>query len=156
VITGPSQGGLGAETAISLAKASPALLILAGRSESKAIPVINQIAESSPDVKVKFITLDLGSQKSVRNAAAQINALAAKIDLLINNAAIMACPYAKTDDGIESQFATNHIGHFLLTKLLMEKILVAGTGSRIVNVSSSAIRGTIRFDDYNFQVPLYS
>ena len=67
----------------------------------------------------------------------------------------MACPYAKTEDGIESQFATNHIGHFLLTKLLMDKILAAGAGSRIVNVSSSvALRGAIRYDDYNFQVRL--
>jgi NAD(P)-dependent dehydrogenase (short-subunit alcohol dehydrogenase family) len=63
----------------------------------------------------------------------------------------MACPYAKTEDGIESQFGTNHIGHFLLTKLLANKILAAGAGSRIVNVSSSAIRGSIRYDDYNFQ-----
>lgn len=135
-----------------MAKASPALLILAGRSESKAAPVIAQIAESSPDVKVRFVSLDLASQKSVRSAANEINAMVLKIDLLINNAAIMACPYYKTEDGIESQFGTNHIGHFLLTALLMNKILAAGVGSRIVNVSSSAIQGTIRYDDYNFQV----
>jgi NAD(P)-dependent dehydrogenase (short-subunit alcohol dehydrogenase family) len=114
--------------------------------------VIARIAKISPDVKVQFIHLDLGSLKSVRKAAAEINSQAAKIDLLINNAAIMACPYTKTEDGIESQFGTNHIGHFLLTKLLMDKIIAAGPGSRIVNVSSSAIRGTIRYDDYNFQV----
>jgi NAD(P)-dependent dehydrogenase (short-subunit alcohol dehydrogenase family) len=114
--------------------------------------VIARIAKASPDVKVQFIRLDLGSLKSVRKAAAEINSQVAKIDLLINNAAIMACPYAKTEDGIESQFGTNHIGHFLLTKLLMDKIIAAGPGSRIVNVSSSAIRGTIRYDDYNFQV----
>lgn len=152
VITGPSAGGIGSETAVSLAKASPSLLILAGRSESKIAPVIARIAESSPGVNVQFISLDLGSLKSVRNAAAEINAKVSKIDLLINNAAIMASPYAKSEDGIESQFATNHIGHFLLTKLLMDKILAAGPGSRIVNVSSSAaLRGTIRYDDYNFQ-----
>lgn len=103
-----------------------------------------------------FVPLDLGSQKSVRKAASEINGIATKIDLLINNAAIMACPYEKTEDGIESQFATNHLGHFLLTALLKDKILAAGAGSRIVNVSSSAIRGTIRYDDYNFQVSLHS
>jgi NAD(P)-dependent dehydrogenase (short-subunit alcohol dehydrogenase family) len=151
VITGPSKGGIGAETAVSLAKASPALLILAGRSESKAAAVISQITEISSDVNVQFINVDLGSQKSVRKAAAEINAITTKIDLLINNAAIMACPYAKTEDGIESQFGTNHIGHFLLTALLVDKILAAGAGSRIINVSSSAIQGTIRYDDYNFQ-----
>lgn len=64
----------------------------------------------------------------------------------------MACPYAKTEDGIESQFGTNHIGHFLLTKLLIDKILVVGAGARIINVSSSAINAPIRYDDYNFQV----
>jgi NAD(P)-dependent dehydrogenase (short-subunit alcohol dehydrogenase family) len=128
------------------------MLILAGRSESKIAPVIARIAESSPDVRVKFVTLDLGSLKSVRKAVAEINEITTKIHLLINNAAIMACPYAKTEDGIESQFGTNHIGHFLLTNLLMDKILAAGAGARIVNVSSSAIRGTIRYDDYNFQV----
>lgn len=128
------------------------MLILAGRSESKIAPVIARIAESSPDVRVKFVTLDLGSLKSVRKAAAEINEITTKIHLLINNAAIMACPYAKTEDGIESQFGTNHIGHFLLTNLLMDRILAAGAGARIVNVSSSAIRGTIRYDDYNFQV----
>ncbi|RFU29340.1 hypothetical protein B7463_g7014, partial [Scytalidium lignicola] len=151
VITGPGQGGIGAETAITLAKASPALLILAGRTESKITPVIAQIAENNPDVKVKFISLDLSSQKSVRTAAAEINAIVTKIDILINNAAIMACPYAKSEDGLEMQFATNHIGHFLLAKLLMDKILKAGSGARIINVSSSALQGSIRYDDYNFQ-----
>lgn len=114
--------------------------------------MIARISETSPDVKVQFVTLDLASQKSVRVGAAEINGLVTKIDYLINNAAIMACPYAKTEDGIESQFGTNHVGHFLLTKLLADKILAAGAGSRIVNVSSSAIRGSIRYDDYNFQV----
>jgi NAD(P)-dependent dehydrogenase (short-subunit alcohol dehydrogenase family) len=63
----------------------------------------------------------------------------------------MATPYAKTVDGIESQFGTNHIGHFLLTNLLMGKILAAAPGARIVNVSSSAHQpGVIRFEDWNF------
>lgn len=152
VLTGPSAGGIGAETAVTLAKGSPALIILAGRSESKIDPVIARISENSPDVKVKFVRLDLGSLKSVREAGVEINSLVTKIDILINNAAIMACPYAKTEDGIESQFGTNHIGHFLLTKLLIDKILVAGAGARIINVSSSAINAPIRYDDYNFQV----
>jgi NAD(P)-dependent dehydrogenase (short-subunit alcohol dehydrogenase family) len=152
VITGPSEGGIGAETGVFLARASPALLILAGRSKSKVARVIARIAKSSPEVNVQFVALDLGSQKSVRNAAVEINRTVSKIDLLNNNAAIMACPYAKTQDGIETRFGTNHIGHFLLTKLLMDKILAAGAGSRIIIVSSSAIRGTIRYDDYNFQV----
>ena len=74
------------------------------------------------------------------------------IDILINNAAIMACPFAKTADGIESQFGTNHIGHFLLTNLIMER-LIAGRGTRIVNVSSSGHRmSDVELDDWNFEV----
>ena len=72
----------------------------------------------------------------MREAAAKINEIVDKLDILINNAGIMACPFAKTVDGIESQFGTNYIGHFLLTNLIMPKILAAGPGSRIVNVSS--------------------
>jgi NAD(P)-dependent dehydrogenase (short-subunit alcohol dehydrogenase family) len=136
VITGPSIGGIGAETALSLARGSPALIILAGRSASKAVPLISQIEEVNPAGSVKFVVTDLDAQVSVRKAAAEINASVEKIDYLINNAGIMACPYRKTEDGTESQFATNHVGHFLLTNLLMGKILKAGRGARIVNVGS--------------------
>src|ERR1700712_4303346 len=111
IITGPGKGGIGAETAISIASALPAIIIVVGRTESKITPVTNEITAKYPDVKAKFVSVDLGSQKSVRKAAAEINNSVEKIDLLINNAAIMACPYAETEDGIESQFATNHIGH---------------------------------------------
>ncbi|EGN92743.1 hypothetical protein SERLA73DRAFT_79315 [Serpula lacrymans var. lacrymans S7.3] len=152
VITGPGQGGIGSETAVALAAAAPALLILTGRTESKITPVILEIESKNSAVKVQFVKLDLSSQASVRSAAAVINESVEKIDILINNAGIMACPYEKSVDGIELQFATNHIGHFLLTKLVMQKILNAGPGSRIVNVSSVGHRmAGVRFDDYNFQ-----
>jgi NAD(P)-dependent dehydrogenase (short-subunit alcohol dehydrogenase family) len=74
------------------------------------------------------------------------------IDILINNAAIPPCPYSKTEDGIETQFATNHLGHFLLTNLLKPTILAAESGARIVSVSSSAHRHRehARFEDYSF------
>ena len=107
LITGASQGGVGAETAISLAHGNPKHLILAGRSEDKAIPVIEEIQKINPKIKVQFAQIDLGSQASVRKAAADINKALEKLDILINNAAIMACPYSKTEDGIESQFATD-------------------------------------------------
>ena len=77
--------------------------------------------------------------------------------MLINNAAIMAVPYAKTVDGVESQFGTNHIGHFLFTNLIMPKLLAAKRGARVLNVSSSGHkRGQVRFDDYNFEVCQFS
>ena len=152
LITGPSDGGIGAETAFSLAAASPACILLAGRSLSKVQPVIDRIKGAYPDVETQFISLDLSSQHSVREAAGRINESVRAIDILINNAGIMACPFAKTADGIESQFGTNFIGHFLLTNLIMER-LVARQGARIVNVSSSAHRmSDVQLDDLNFEV----
>lgn len=153
VITGPSQGGIGAETAISIAAGLPSLLVLTGRSESKIAPVINTIASKYPSVSVKYVQLDLSSQKSVRKSATEINSIVKEIDILICNAAIMACPFEKSEDGVEMQFATNYLGHFLLTNLLIEKILKAKKGMRIVNVSSwGHAFELVRFDDINFQV----
>ena len=83
----------------------------------------------------------------------EVNAYAEPIDVLINNAGIMAAPYATTVDGLEAQFATNHVGPFLFTNLIMQRVLAAGRGARVVNVSSSghALEG-IRWDDYGFSV----
>ncbi|CAD6574858.1 MAG: hypothetical protein ASARMPREDX12_006995 [Alectoria sarmentosa] len=135
LITGPSAGGIGAETAMSFAAGSPACILLAGRSLPKIQIVIDHISGAYPDVETRFISLDLSSQDAIREAATTINGRFQTIDSLINNAAIMASPFAKTADGIESQFGTNYIGHFLLTKLIMER-LVAGQGARIINVSN--------------------
>lgn len=152
LITGPSEGGIGAETAFCLAAGSPACILLAGRSLSRIQPVIDRISAAYPDVEVRFVLLDLSSQSSVREAAARIIESVQHIDILINNAAIMGGPFAKTVDGIESQFGTNYIGHFLLTNSIMER-LIAGQGARIVNVSSSAHRmSDIQLDDWNFEV----
>ena len=152
LITGPSDGGIGAETAFSLAAASPACILLAGRSLLKIQPVIDRIKRVYPDVKTQFIPLDLSSQHAVREAAGRINASIQAIDILINNAAIMACPFAKTADGIESQFGTNFLGHFLLTNLIMER-LFARQGARIVNLSSSAHRmSDVQLDGLNLEV----
>lgn len=136
-----------------LAAGSPSHIILAGRSLTKIQPVIERINTANPGVKTDFVPLDLSSLDSVREAAAKINESVDKLDILINNAGIMACPFAKTVDGIESQFGTNYIGHFLLTNLVMPKILAAGPGSRIVNVSSSAHRmSDVQLKDWNFGV----
>ncbi|KAK4935419.1 hypothetical protein LTR10_023524 [Elasticomyces elasticus] len=137
LITGPTPGGIGAETATSLATADPKHLILAGRSQAKIQPLIDDINKGHPSVKTSFIQLDLASQTSVRQAAKDVKGLLGddKIDVLILNAAIMACPYALTEDGIESQFGTNHIGHFLFGNLLLKDDLVR---SRVVVVSSAA------------------
>jgi len=106
---------------------------------------------------VTFIELDLSSLSSVRKAAASINSKIEKLDILINNAGVMAIKdFAKSEDGIEMQFAANHVGHFLLTNLLMEKISRAGEGARVVNVSSGGyVCSGVRFKDWNFEVSYY-
>ena len=137
MITGPTPGGIGAETAATLATSNPKHLILAGRSQQKIQPLIDQISRAQPNVKLSFVQLELGSQKSIRKAAEEVkNVLAGdKIDVVILNAAIMACPYGLTEDGIEIQFGTNHLGHFLFSNLLLKNSLIV---SRVVAVSSSA------------------
>lgn len=151
VITGGSRGGLGAETAISLAAANPGRIILTGRNQGKVTPVIEQMKQLNSSIAIQFISLELGDQHSVRKAAAEINASVSRIDILINNAATMAIEeYTKTVDGIESQFGSNHIGPFLLTNLLADRL---GEDSRVVNVTSLAYEASgIRFDDWNFAV----
>ncbi|KAI0469192.1 hypothetical protein F4859DRAFT_487297 [Xylaria cf. heliscus] len=151
LITGPSDGGIGAEIAISLAHANTFRIILAGRTEDKIKPVVQKIREINTSVQLSFVQLDLSNQLSVRRAAEYISATVEKIDIIINNAAIMACPWSKTKDGIESQFATNYLSHFLLTNLLLEKT-VKFDGARIINTTSAGgAGGEVDFDDVNFK-----
>jgi NAD(P)-dependent dehydrogenase (short-subunit alcohol dehydrogenase family) len=114
------------------------MMILLGRDISKIQPVIDEVHKISTVTVTKFIEIHLDSLASVRKAAQQIlnDQGISQIDVLINNAGIMAAPYASTEDGIERQFATNHIGHFLLTNLIMPKLLEASPNARVVNVSS--------------------
>lgn len=157
MITGPSFKSIGAEVAVSLGYGSPSTIILLGRTESKITPMIEQIKSLNRSIAVSFIHLDLADLASVRKTAEAVSAKVEKIDYLINVAGVMAVPtYQTTKDGIEVQFGSNHIGHFLLTNLLLPKILAAGKGSRIVNVSSTGFElAGVRFDDYNFEVSIH-
>ncbi|KAJ5542472.1 hypothetical protein N7535_004893 [Penicillium sp. DV-2018c] len=149
--TGVTPGSLGGAFVQSIAKANPACLILAGRNLGKLDHCVADIKAENPSLKVITVQVDLGSLASVRNAGEHINANAEipVIDVLVNNAGIMAVDYALTD-GVESQFATNHLGPFLFTNLVMGKVLKSGS-PRIVMVSSDGHRlSPIRFDDYNF------
>jgi NAD(P)-dependent dehydrogenase (short-subunit alcohol dehydrogenase family) len=151
VITGASVGGIGAHVAVCLAAAQPAKILLLGRNENKVSPVVEQIQQISPSTKAQFIQVDLASCASVRAAATEVGSAVTVIDVLINNAGIMGPNFSLTPENVESQFGTNHIGHFLLTNLLIPKLKAAGTGSRIVNVSSMLYQfSPVRFDDYNF------
>lgn len=155
LVTGVSPGGLGAEFAVTISKHSPALLILANRNIERANDTAKKINVVSPGVSTRVLKLDLGSQRQVREAAAEVNGYEEKINVLVNNAGIMAGPHTTSPDGIEHQFATNHIGHFLFTNLIMKK-LTSEDGSwngRVVNVSSNGYRlGPVRFGDWNFDV----
>lgn len=149
IITGASERSIGQYTALALARGSPKQLILLSRTESKVIPVMKQIVAIDSNISVRFIRLDLASQDSVRAVAAEILKTVSHIDALFNNAAVMGIPYALTPEGIEMQFGVNHIGHFLLTNLLVPKM---GRGSRVVCVSSAGhSMSGIRFEDVNFK-----
>ncbi|KAH6675043.1 short-chain dehydrogenase [Halenospora varia] len=154
LITGSSPNGLGVAAAIAIAAHKPALLILAGRTRSLIEEAEKAILAKSPSVKTRILLFDLASLKSVREGAAEVNKYPEQIDVLINNAGIMAIPsLQKTIDGFESTLGVNHLGHFLFTKLIMGKI---SRGGRIVNISSSAYElGPFRFEDPNFETGPY-
>ncbi|PNJ01879.1 retinol dehydrogenase 13 isoform X2 [Pongo pygmaeus] len=100
--------------------------------------------------------LDLASLQSIREFAAKIIEEEERVDILINNAGVMRCPHWITEDGFEMQFGVNHLGHFLLTNLLLDK-LKASAPSRIINLSSLAhVAGHIDFDDLNWQTRKYN
>ncbi len=148
-ITG-GNSGLGLETARAMATKG-AHIVLAGRNQAKLDEAKHSIAEETPGAQLETIICDLGSLDSVRACSAEATGRFAKIDLLINNAGVMACPKEATADGFERQFGTNHLGHFLLTKGLMP-LVEAGTNKRIVNLSSRGHHiGPVDLDDPNFE-----
>jgi NAD(P)-dependent dehydrogenase (short-subunit alcohol dehydrogenase family) len=153
LVTGVSPNSLGEALALALATQHPALLILASRTKSKLHDVATEIRASSPDVKIKEIIVDLSSLSSVRGAAAETAETVGKngtIDVLFNNAGINISEQRFTERGVEMQFATNHIGPFLLTNLLLPFILKGGDAKRVVNTSSEAHRiSPVRFSDIN-------
>jgi len=144
VITG-GNSGIGFEAARVLAGRG-ARLLLACRDLGKAHDAVIRIRATAPGADVRVVPLDLASLDSVRAAAGQIRSLTGGIDLLINNAGVMMPPYGRTADGFETQFGINHLGHFALTGLLLDRL--AAPGSRVVTVSSNNHRdGRINFDD---------
>jgi NAD(P)-dependent dehydrogenase (short-subunit alcohol dehydrogenase family) len=143
VITGASAG-LGLQTARVLA-ARGAHVVLACRNLDKAGHAAEQIAATCPGASTSVVRLDLTSQSCVRDAAGEIRARFPRVDLLINNAGVMEVPYERTEDGFELTLATNHLGPFALTGLLLDGL---AAGARIVTVSSvSHLDGVMDFGD---------
>ncbi|KAJ2981506.1 hypothetical protein NQ176_g1980 [Zarea fungicola] len=133
--TGVSPGGLGATFVEAVAAAQPALLILAGRNPSKCQKVADTCRIDYAGVQLKILELDLSSFSAVRKAAAEVLSWTdvPAIDILVNNAGIMAVPFSLSTDGYESQFASNHLGQFLFTNLIMPKLLAVPSPRIISN-----------------------
>jgi NAD(P)-dependent dehydrogenase (short-subunit alcohol dehydrogenase family) len=135
VVTG-ANGGLGLETARELAR-NGAHVVMAARNQQKAQEAMADIRTSIPDAALGLLPLDLASQASVREAAAQILREHERIDLLVNNAGVMGIPERRTVDGYEMQLGVDHLGHWTLTALLLPALLRT-PGGRIVTVTSTA------------------
>jgi hypothetical protein len=149
VVTG-GNSGIGYEAALVLA-AKGARVVLACRDLAKARSAVDAITAAHPAASVEVMRLDLASLQSVREFAKELKAAHERLHVLCNNAGVMALPHRKTADGFEMQLGTNHLGHFALTGLLLDRLL-ATPGARVVNVSSNAHRfGWMRFDDLQWE-----
>jgi NAD(P)-dependent dehydrogenase (short-subunit alcohol dehydrogenase family) len=150
IVTGANTG-IGFEAARVLAGRG-ASVVLAVRNLDKGKDAAARISAAIPGADVIVQSLDLSSLTSVREAAEDLRARHDKIDLLINNAGVMYTPRSKTADGFELQFGTNHLGHFALTGLLLDR-LTPVAGSRVVTISSVGHRilAGIHFDDLQWE-----
>jgi NAD(P)-dependent dehydrogenase (short-subunit alcohol dehydrogenase family) len=148
-ITG-ANSGLGQETARAMA-AKGAHVVMAGRDQAKLDEAVAAIFATEPKAQLDTITVDLASLESIRASTSRARQRFAKIDLLINNAGVMATPFEHTADGFERQFGTNHLGHFALTAELLP-LIERGSAKRIINLSSRGHHmGPVHFDDPNYQ-----
>jgi NAD(P)-dependent dehydrogenase (short-subunit alcohol dehydrogenase family) len=144
VITGATSG-LGKESARALARTG-AHLVLCGRDDEKGRAVVDEIGGDT-----EYHHLDLAGLDEVRRSADELLSKIERLDVLMNNAGVMACPLDRTADGFEMQFGTNHLGHFLWTARLFP-LLMASVPSRVVNLSSQGhLLGGVDLDDPNYE-----
>ena len=147
IITGANTG-IGFETALDLAKRG-ARIIMACKDMKDAEKSAEQIIKQTNNDQIEVEYLDLGDLDAVRSFCAHMNSKLTRLDLLINNAGVMICPYWKTAQGFEMQFGVNHLGHFLLTNLMLG-LLKKTESSRVITVSSCAHAfGTMNWQDLN-------
>ena len=149
LVTGTSAG-LGLETATALARAG-AQVVMAARDAAKNQHAIDAERAQVPAAQLCHVTLDLADLASVRRAAAEVLAAFPRIDILVANAGIMACPLARTQAGCELQFGTNHIGHFLFINLLVPALRRSPAARVVVLSSAGHTAGGVDFDDPHFQ-----
>jgi NAD(P)-dependent dehydrogenase (short-subunit alcohol dehydrogenase family) len=149
VVTGASSG-VGFEVA-RLFAGNGANVVLACRDHGRARRAMERITAAVPGARIEELSLDLGSLASVRAAAAELRSRHPRIDVLINNAGVMWAPEGTTEDGLETHFGTNHIGHFAFTGLVLD-LLLPVAGSRVVVVTSPAHRaGRIDVGDQRYR-----
>ena len=154
MVTGASSG-LGEETVRALSSAGAKVTMVA-RNSDKLNAAADRIRTSVPTSDLQTGLVDLADLSSIWAYAEEYLQEAAPIDVLINNAGVMACPFMTTNDGFEMQFGTNHLGHFLLTNLLMPAIL-SGQNPRIINLSSAGhTHADVSLDDPNFETSEYN
>ena len=147
VITGANTG-IGKECARELSRRGAKVIMLV-RSLERGEVAAREIRGEGGDIIVE--KMDLSSFTSIRECASKLNVILDKINILLNNAGVMACPLTRTEDGLEMQIGTNHFGHFLLTNLLLPLLKKGGPGTRVVTVSSIGhTRGKIHWEDMNF------
>lgn len=145
IVTG-ANSGMGKETAIDLARRG-GKVYLACRDTKKGEDALKEVKEKSKSSNVHFLQLDLASLDSIREFSAKFHTMENCLHILVNNAGVMACAKSLTTDGFEMHLGTNHLGHFLLTNLLLD-LLKQTTPSRIVVVSALAHKfGTINKED---------
>lgn len=145
IITG-ANSGLGYESTLALAR-KHATIIMASRNLAKADAAAEKVRSLVADVQLDVMQLDLANLGTIHGFAETFSAKYDRLDVLINNAGMMATPYAQTDDDFELQLGINHLGHYALTGLLLER-LTSTPDSRVVNVSSlAASSGKMNFDD---------
>ena len=144
IVTG-ANSGMGMATAAALADEGARVILLC-RNEKRGREALNKLMEQK-DRRLELRLCDLGDYDSIRAFAAQVKAKYDRIDILVNNAGFISLDRQETKEGLERQFGVNHIGHFLLTTELLDRM---GAGSRIVVVASGAHKvGKIHFDDIN-------
>ena len=141
-----ANSGLGLHTSIALARKG-ARVLMACRDAERARRALERVHAAAPGAEVELVTLDLASLSSVQSAAEDVASRVDGLDVLVDNAGVMATPRTTTADGFEMQLGTNHLGHFALTGRLLP-LLLAASAPRVVIVSSAAHRmGAIDFDD---------
>ena len=140
IVTG-ANSGIGFEEAKEFARKG-AQTILACRNMNKAQVALEKIQAEIPDARVEIMQLDLASLASIQEFSETFKSKYDRLDVLVNNAGIMMVPYKTTEDGFESQFGTNHLGHFALTGQLID-LLKATPASRVVNVSTLTYRSVL-------------